>query len=255
MLTPGFTFEVERHDHMSLADDIENAKRQRQGAAQAPATTGFAPQGAPPTGPAWGGPAPAPTAPPAPGAPVFDPSFAFGSAPAAPPPAPAAPTLPAPGQNVFGSPYPQNPEFLSNGRGGWFKAAELPAMAQAGDAQAQALFAPPAAAAPPPAAPPPAPAPAEGFPSHVNPPEAANPAVPAEAPRKRGRPAKDKSADAARERSSFRLVQRGIDPAPADFNAPELTVTLKLGSMVVTVPAPPELCEGLQAYVLKTVNG
>ncbi len=232
---------------MGLLDDVNNAIAQRTN--QPPtAPGGFAP--APGVGapgyPASAGAhlgAPVPTA----GMPaVFDSSFAFGGGPPqAPPPAPApALNLPPPGQNVFGSVSTQNPAWASDGAGGWFELAQLGAMRS--DPRVQALYAAPA---------PPTPT---TFPSHVNSPEAAGtamptptggpaPTTPGGAPKKGpGRPKKDSPAPGP---------ARDTTPAPADFSAPTVTVTLTVGSMVVTVPAPDALVDQLMAHVLGQVKG
>ena len=249
---------------MSLIDEVNAAIAQRTGQQAAPGVgapgypaSAGAHLGAPlPNG---GHPVTTSAAPPT----GFDPSFAFGGppppAPAAPPPALAQPTLPAPGQNVFGSASAHNPAWASDGQGGWFELSKLGDMAQLGDARARALYAAPGA--------PPAPT---TFPSHVNPPEAAGappaphptgsppPAeVPAVAGKKKGpgRPPKQIQTTIAPPTGPGSGEPRDTTPAPADFSAPAVTLTLNYGGLSITCPAPAELTDTLAAFVMGQVKG
>lgn len=246
---PGFEYVIphtEREHHMGLAEDIANAKAARAGqTAPVQPTNGFAPAGPPPVAaPAWGGPpvatSPIPAVAQASAPPAFDPSFAFGAAPAvaapAPTPAPAAPPPPAYSPHPARGTATQNPEWVCDGSGGYVPKRDY-------DAQQAAPAAPPG---------PPAPPAQETFPSHVNPPEAANPNLPAEAPKRgRGRP---KTVTTSGPTPASEPLTGPVTIAPADFSETEITVTLKIGRTIVTVPAPADLADALQAYVLKAVG-
>ncbi len=240
VIGPAFTFDIGAQD-MNIHEQIAAAKAQREQGSP-PAPSGFVPAGVPPHVPVF----PAPTVP-APGQPpaAFNPDFAFGSAPTGPawqpPPLPIAPP-PAPPVKVWtrGMPNEQNPEYVYDGTGSWITVAQFRAES------AQTIQTSPIPAV--------AQASVETFPSHVNPPEAANPNAPAAAPkRKPGRP-KTTDTTIAPQAGPGAGEPREPAPTPADFDAPELTVTLKIGRLVVTVPAPTELCDPLQAYVLKQVS-